>query len=123
MKFWTDKNKIALMIIFGIFTIGYFTTIIKASYAFVPSQNANGLYDLTIEMIKTASSEYAEDHESEFSDEDTLIIKVQDLIDSKLIIPNNDGKLKNPLNSEKDLNSKIITIKKNNDGFDVKIDK
>ncbi len=123
MKFYKDKKIIALGILISIFTISYFVIMFKYSYAFSPATDAENLYNFTIDTIKKAGEAYGENNKADFLQDNgnTIVIKVQDLIDAKLLVTNEQGNITNPLNSEDILNSKIVTIKKIDDKFEIKV--
>lgn len=122
MNLWNNKKIILLITILAVFSIGYFIIMNKVSYAFTTSSNIEDLYNLTIETIKTSSIEYANKNLDMFNESNTLVIKVQDLIDNNLLIPNEDGNIINPLESPKTLNSRIITINYDNNKFEVNVE-
>ena len=123
MKFYNDKKIIALGILICVFTIGYFIVMFKYSYAFSPNNNSEELYAITIDNIQKASEAYSEKNKTEFTKENgnTIVIKVQDLIDARLLVTDEDGNIINPLNSKEILNSKIVTIKLVDDKYEVKV--
>ena len=92
MKIWQDKKIIALGIILMVFTIGYFIIVNKISYAFETNYNVEEEYNSTIETIKASAIAYGSNHLDLFNESDTVYIKVQDLIDANLLVPNDDGK-------------------------------
>ena len=123
MNILKDKKFIGLIIVLIVFTMGYFIIVNKVSYAYIPAIDLEEQYNLKIESIKKASIAYATKNKDDFSENNTLVIKVQDLIDAKFLYPNEDGKILNPMEYGETLNSKIITIKYDNDEYDVKVDK
>jgi len=122
MKIMKDKKIIFLGIVLIVFTIGYFIIVNKISYAFSDNYNLNKSYDKTIETIKKCAIAYAETTPDLFKDEEIIYVKVQDLIDNKLLATNEDGKIINPLNKKETLNSNIIKIKNENDKIIVEVD-
>lgn len=121
MNLLNNKKIIALILILTIFTLGYFIIVNKVSYAFVQSNDLDKLYEITINTIKECSIAYAKDNMDKFEN-DVLVLTVQDLIDNKLLVTNSEGEVTNPRNSEKSLNTNVITIRYNDGNFDVKVD-
>ena len=123
MNFLKDKKVIVLIVVLIVFSISYFILVNKVSYAYIPSIDIEEQYNLKIDSIKSASIIYADKNKEDFSENNTLIIKVQDLIDAKLLFPNENGEILDPMNPNETLNFKVITIKYDNNKYDVKIDK
>ena len=122
MKIFKDKKVILLVMILMIFTIGYFIVVNKVSYAFSNNYNLETAYDNVIKTIKECAIAYGKNNSKLFEEDDIVYIKVQDLIDSNLLIANIEGNITNPLKENATLNSNIIKIKKENEKFTVEVD-
>lgn len=122
MKLLKDKNVIILIVILVVFTIGYFLIVNRISYAFVNDYDLEEVYNNTLDVIEKCALKYASDNANLFEKENTIYIKVQDLIDNNLLIPNENGYIVNPLKENENLNSNIIKIKYENDTYNVEID-
>lgn len=122
MNMIKDKKIIALSIILVVFTICYFIIANKVSYAFVTDYDANATYDNVIDTIKKSAMAYGTDKTQLFDENNTIYIKVQELIDEKYLVPNEEGNIENPLEENETLNSKMIKIKKEEDKITVEVD-
>ena len=117
------KKNLYLYICIGIlviFTVGYFVTVNNLSYAFADNEEAY-LYDRKINEVKVASLKYAQSHQGLFKDNETIYVTVDDLVDENLLEADNDGKVKDPSNPIKNLNSVKIRITKKDNSFEVKV--
>lgn len=122
MKSIKDKKVIALISILVLFTIIYFVTISKVSYAFEDSSNSKEPYNSLIDTIKECAEKYAANNDGLFKDNQIVYIKVQDLIDSSLLAPNNDTNVVNPIDKKTVLNSNVIKIKKEDNKYIIEVD-
>ena len=122
MKIWQDKKIIALGIILMVFTIGYFIIVNKISYAFETNYNVEEEYNSTIETIKASAIAYGSNHLDLFNESDTVYIKVQDLIDNNVLIPDEEGNITNPLKTNESLNSNIVKMKYENQEVSAEVD-
>ena len=124
MKMFNDKKIIALIVLLGVFSISYFIFMNKVSYAFVNDYDAESEYQNTMEIIKASAIAYGKQNIDSFKKEDgnTIYPKVQDLIDAGLLVPNSEGLIVNPKKSGESLNSKMVTVKFENNEFSVEID-
>lgn len=122
MKLLSDKKFIILGAILLVFTIAYFVLVNKVSYAFTSDYNPNKVYYKTIDIIKKSAIAYGNNNLELFKEQDTIYKKVQDLIDAKLLIPNEDGNIINPLKEDETLNNNVIKIKKEKDKITVEVD-
>ena len=104
------------------FTIIYFVAVNKASYAFSSDYDVNDSYQSTIDTIKKCAVAYGKQNNELFKKDNIIYVKVQDLIDNNLLAANSDGKIINPLNSNENLNSNIVKIKKEKDNIEVEVD-
>ena len=117
------KKNIYLYICIGVlvvFTIGYFVVANNISYAFVNNTEQES-YDQLINKIKIASIIYANNHEDIFDEDNNSYIIVDDLVEEGLLEADNDGRVKDPSNSIKTLNSIKIRLTKNEDGYEAKV--
>ena len=121
---FNDKKIIALIVLLSVFSIGYFVVMNKVSYAFVNDYDVDREYNKTISTIKASAIAYGEKNIDSFKKEDgnTIYPKVQDLIDARLLVPNSEGLIVNPKKTSETLNSKMVTIKYENNLFTVEID-
>jgi len=117
-----DKKIVFLGIILVVFTIGYFAIANKISYAFSNDYDFQKAYNRMIETIEKCAIAYGENNIELLKDEKTLYIKVQDLIDNNLLVPNESGNIVNPLNAKENLNSNLIKLKYENKEITVEID-
>lgn len=122
MKIFKDKNVIGLIVILVIFTIGYFLLVNKISYAFSNDYDVEKSYNTILSLIEKSAIKYGEQNLELFDKENIIYIKVQDLIDHNLLIANEDGNIKNPLDKKENMNSNIIKIKYENENFEVEVD-
>ncbi len=122
MKIFKDKKIIALCSILLLFTIFYFVSIFKISYAFQESETSKYVYDKMIETIKLSAEKYAKENANKFKEEDTIYLKIQDLIDANLLATNSEGNIVNPTNKDDILNTKVLKIKKEDKNYIVEID-
>ena len=124
MKMFKDKKVIALIIILGVFSIGYFVIANKISYAFVSDYDVTEAYNTTLETIKNSAIAYGKANLETIKKEDskTIYPKVQDLIDNGFLVPNEDGLIINPAKTNESLNNNMIKIKYEKEDFIVEID-
>lgn len=119
-----DKKLIILAVILAVFTVGYFIIANKISYAFVADYDAKELYNSTLETIKQSAIAYGKANLDQIqkSESHTIYPKVQDLVDSGLLVPNENGLIVNPLKTNESLNNNMIKIKYEKEEFFVEID-
>ena len=122
MKFIKDKKIICLIIVLILFTVVYFISVTRVSHAFSDSYDFKTAYNMTIKTIESSAKAYGEANQELFEKENIIYIKVQDLIDNKLLATNSSGNITNPLNAKKTLNSNIIKIKKEKEKILVEVD-
>ncbi len=123
MKILKDKKMIVLIGILVVFTIGYFMAVNKISHAFGEPYDPNDLYEVTMDTIRKSAIAYGENHTDLFQNDNIVYIKVQDLIDSSLLVPNEEGKIINPLDTKETLNLNVVKIKYEDSMFDAEVDK
>lgn len=101
--------------VFAIFSIFYFITVNKMSYAF--DYNAEEeKYNARINYIKISAKNYAKLHEDELKD-DTLYVTVDTLVKEGLLIADDEeGNYNNPLSEIKTLNDIKVRVQKKSDG-------
>lgn len=122
MKFIKDKKVIMLIAIIFVFTISYFIVVNHVSFAFSNKYDVNKSYSTLIDTIKQCSIAYAKNNPNLFKNDNIIYIKVQDLIDSNLLVTNNNENIINPIDQTSSLNSNIIKIKIENDEIVVSVD-
>lgn len=116
-----DKKIIVLVAVFFVFTISYFLLVSSVSHAFDVDNSVNSNYEILMKLIEDGSKLYVEKHQDIFTD-DFAYIKVQDLVDANILVPNSDNKVVNPKNKNQVLNENVIKIKKDKDNYIVEID-
>lgn len=122
MKIIKDKKIIILILTLCVFTIGYFIAVNKISYAFDNNYDAKGAYNKIIETIEKCAIAYGEKNLDLFEESKIIYIKVQDLIDSSLLLPNESGNILNPTNEKESLNANVIKLKYENKKITVEVD-
>lgn len=122
LKWYQDKKIISVLVILFAFTVGYFVIINNVSYSFVNNIDSEKAYNNLLSIVEECSNAYATKHKELFKKEDTIYIKVQDLIDEKLLAVKEDGLVVNPIDNSS-INAKIIKIKKVDKGYEIEIDK
>lgn len=120
-KILKDPKVITLIGILLLFTIFYFVSVNKLSYAFSNEDNSVYYHNQTINIIKEASKIYASNNVDLFKDNNIVYIKVQDLIDNGLLAANEEGKIIDILTNDS-LNNKVIKIKNENNNINIEID-
>lgn len=103
------KISIILLIVLGIFTIGYFFIVNKFSYVFDVDFEED-LYELKIASIERQSEIYAQGHSELFSESNDIYLTVEDLVTENVIISNNAGNVIDPRDNEKTLNDLKVKI-------------
>ena len=104
-----------------IFTIGYFITVNKVSYAFAYNEEQE-LYNSKINLITKCALIYGEQNPDLFKEKDSIYITVNDLVEAGLIeADDEDGNVKNPMSDVKVLNDLKIRLTFKNDKVNVKI--
>lgn len=103
------KISIILLIVLGIFTIGYFFIVNKFSYVFDVDFEED-LYELKIASIEKQSEIYAQGHSELFSESNDIYLTVEDLVTENVIISNNAGNVIDPRDNEKTLNDLKVKI-------------
>ena len=98
-----------------IFTIVFFASAIKSSYAF-PTGEENNAYEEKMTIIKKCAEAYGEDNPDLFKETNNIYVTVEDLVQKGYIISDNEeGEVKDPSSDVKTLNDLTIRIT-NKDG-------
>ena len=117
------KKNLVLYEIIGvlaIFTVVYFVSINKISYAFSYNKT-DALYDMKMTVISKSAEVYATNDKDLFKEKDTIYVTVGELIEKGYLVADKEEKLMNPKSEVKDLNDLKIRIKKAKDSFEIKI--
>lgn len=115
-----DFKLIMLFLVLIMFSLMYFFTVNKVSYAFDPVYNLEKNHENKLKTIELCAMKYGENNQKLFDAEDTIYIKVKDLIESNLIATNNNGEVKDILNN-KSLNDSIVKIKLTDGTYGVEV--
>ena len=112
------KNKnLCLYITIGIFlvfTVGYFITINKVSYAFTDNARED-LYSLKIKLIEKSAKLYGENNMDLFKEKKSIYVKVSDLVEANYITADDEeGNVFDPSSEVKKLNDLKIRITNKN---------
>jgi len=111
-------TKIDVLIVVILLGIVAFITINKTSYAFeIDNKKAIAEY---INLIELQAEDYAMDNLSLFKETDTTYISVDDLVENKYLIGNEDGMITDPTDSSKYYNSNKIKLEYNKENNSVK---
>ncbi len=113
-------TTIELLIVVAVFTIIYFIGVSSVSYAFSTSET-DLKYDDIINIIEVQAQTYAENNSDIFKEENTVYVYVKDLIENKYLVANENGKIMNPQEPNKDLNDLKIKIEKKEDKIETNI--
>lgn len=114
------KISISLLIILGIFTIGYFFIANKFSYNFDVDFEED-LYELKIASIERQSEIYAKGHSELFSESNDIYLTVEELATENVIISNSDGNVIDPRDKDKTLNELKVKITNKDDEITAKV--
>lgn len=107
-----SKNLVLYEIIglLAIFTIIYFVAVNRISYAFTYDAETE-LYNQKISLIKKASENYASKNLEMFTEEETIYVTVQDLVDEGFYLADDEsGKVQDPTSDVKTLNALKIRL-------------
>ena len=108
MNIKKDKNIIALIIVLGVFTLGYFLIANRISYAFSNNPNLESSYENTNKIITTSAIVYGNADIEELKEKKVKWLTIQELIDEKYLIPDENGNVVNPLEPDKTINAKKV---------------
>lgn len=115
-----DLKLISLFIILILFTLFYFVSVNKVSYAFDTNYDFQKIHDQKLEVIKACAVKYGENNKELFSKEDSIYIKVSDLISANLIAPDESGNIID-LSTGKKLNEVVVKISHQNDEYTAEV--
>lgn len=111
-------TKIDVLIVVVLLGVVAFITINKTSYAFeMDNRKAVAEY---INLIELQAEDYAMDNLSLFKETDTTYISVDDLVENKYLIGNENGMITDPTDTNKFYNSNKIKLEYNKDKNSVK---
>ena len=111
-------TKIDVLIVVVLLGVVAFITINKTSYAFeIDNKKAITEY---INLIELQAEDYARDNLNLFKETDTTYISVDDLVDNKYLIGNEDGLITDPTDNTKVYNSNKIKLEYNKEKNSVK---
>lgn len=119
MEKFKDINLISCILVLVVFTFGYFFAVNKLSYAFEDNYDLEKSHKDKIFIIEECAKKYGELNNELFK-EDTIYIKVSDLIAADLIAPNHDGNIIDNF-SGKNLNDSVIKIKYEDKKYSVEV--
>ncbi len=108
--------SIFIMVIFSVF---YFVTINKYSYAFSYDEVKESTTHQEL-LIKKCAEIYADSNKNLFDDKETIYITVDDLV-QKGLLANDNGKIYEAGSSVKEINNKKIRITLNDGKYDIKL--
>ena len=86
-----DIEPLSCLAVLLVFTIGYFLMVNKISYAFENSVDLSKSHDNKIKVIEECSKKYASINDNLFNEDDTIYIKVSDLVKNPIQIKNKSG--------------------------------
>ena len=115
-----DIKLLSCLAVLLIFTIGYFLMVNKISYAFENSVDLSKRHDNKIKVIEECSKKYASINDNLFNEDDTIYIKVSDLVKADLLTTNREENVVDILNG-KILDDNVIKIKKEQDNYIIEV--
>ncbi len=115
-----DIKLLTCLVVLLLFTIGYFLMVNKISYAFDSTVDLSKSHDNKIKVIEECSKKYASINDNLFNEDDTVYIKVSDLVKADLLATNREENVVDILN-DKILNDNVIKIKKEQDNYIVEV--
>ena len=115
-----DIKLLTCLVVLLLFTIGYFLMVNKISYAFDSTVDLSKSHDKKIKVIEECSKKYASINDNLFNEDDTVYIKVSDLVKADLLATNREENVVDILN-DKILNDNVIKIKKEQDNYIVEV--
>lgn len=115
-----DIKLLSCLAVLLIFTIGYFLMVNKISYAFENSVDLSNSHDNKIKVIEECSKKYASINDNLFNEDDTIYIKVSDLVKADLLTTNREENVVDILNG-KILDDNVIKIKKEQDNYIIEV--
>lgn len=120
MERFKDIKLITCFIVLLLFTLSYFFMVNKLSYAFDNTVDLSKNHDNKIKVIEECAKKYGEINKNLFSEDDTVYIKVTDLVNAGLLATNQDENVVDIVNN-KILNDSVIKIKKEKDNYSVEV--
>lgn len=111
-------SKIEVLIVVVLLGIVAFVTINKTSYAFA-IDNSKAVEEY-INLIEIQAEDYAMDNLDIFKETDTTYISVDNLVEEKYLIGDENGFITDPSDSTKNFNSNKIKLEYNRDKNRVK---
>ncbi len=111
-------SKIEVLAIIVLLGIVAFITINKTSYAFA-NDDSSAVKEV-IKLIEIQAEDYAMDHLEIFEESKTTFITVNDLVENKYLIGNDEGLVTNPANNEENFNSDKIKLEYDEENKKVK---
>ncbi len=115
-----DIKLLSCLAVLLVFTIGYFLMVNKISYAFENSVDLSKSHDNKIKVIEECSKKYASINDNLFNEDDTIYIKVSDLVKADLLTTNREDNVVDILNG-KILDDNVIKIKKEQDNYIIEV--
>ena len=115
-----DIKLLSCLAVLLVFTIGYFLMVNKISYAFENSIDLSNSHDNKIKVIEECSKKYASINDNLFKEDDTIYIKVSDLVKADLLTTNREENVVDILNG-KILDDNVIKIKKEQDNYIIEV--
>lgn len=115
-----DIKLLSCLAVLLVFTIGYFLMVNKISYAFDNSVDLSNSHDKKIKVIEECSKKYASINDNLFNEDDTIYIKVSDLVKADLLTTNREENVVDILNG-KILDDNVIKIKKEQDNYIIEV--
>lgn len=115
-----DIKLLSCLAVLLVFTIGYFLMVNKISYAFENSVDLSKSHDNKIKVIEECSKKYASINDNLFNEDDTIYIKVSDLVKADLLTTNREKNVVDILNG-KILDDNVIKIKKEQDNYIIEV--
>lgn len=105
---------VELLVLIGVFTIGYFIAANMLSYNFDVDYE-DDLYDLKIASIEEQAIVYASVHQELFAESDDVYMTVLDLALENVIVSNKEGVVVDPRDSDATLNDLRVKITNKDD--------
>ena len=115
-----DIKLLSCLAVLLVFTIGYFLMVNKISYAFENSVDLSNSHDNKIKVIEECSKKYDSINDNLFKEDDTIYIKVSDLVKADLLTTNREENVVDILNG-KILDDNVIKIKKEQDNYIIEV--
>lgn len=115
-----DIKLLTCLVVLLLFTIGYFLMVNKISYAFDSTVDLSKSHDNKIKVIEECSKKYASINDNLFNEDDTVYIKVSDLVKADLLTTNREENVVDILNG-KILDDNVIKIKKEQDNYIIEV--